>query len=608
MLSAGRALLLILHAALALTCARPAGAADIDAFDGTGIAVLEDPGAHATLAEIRQRDPSAWRIEPSANPNIGYSASAYWFRIELRNPAPAEAVRLLEIAAPALDHVDVHVEDDQGRTTTLRMGDTLRFDQRPLPHRHFVVPLRWRAHETLRLHVRVQSTSPVQFPVRLWTDVGFQEQQQREILVQGLYFGVMLAMFVYNAFLFLSVRETAYLWYVMCVLCAAGFAFALSGFGFQHAWPDHPAWNPVSIVAMLGGSIGFSCLFAHQFLDMRRSSPRLAVALLVTGLPALLWLFLSPFVPYATLIRLAIANAAIGVVLGFVVGISRMRDGFQPARYYLLAWSMLLVGTAVLALNKTGFLPRNDITENAAQAGSAIEVVLMSFALAARLAQERRLREQAQAQAIRMQREANDLLEQRVVDRTRALEEANLQLQELSHTDGLTGLHNRRHFDESLALEAQRAVRSNTSFALLLIDIDHFKRINDTHGHPAGDECLRNMAAIVRANVRRATDMVARYGGEEFCAIVPSITADGARQLAEHIRQQVERTAIPWGAQQIRLTVSIGVCCGTPSSAAEALAMLQQTDAALYESKHRGRNRVTLVPLAGRPAVAELPH
>jgi two-component system, sensor histidine kinase LadS len=607
MLSAGRALLLVLHAALALICAPPALAVDIDAFDATGIGVLEDPSTHATLADIRQRPPSQWRTEPSASPNLGYSASAYWFRIELRNPGPSEAERLLEIAAPALDRVDLHVEDGQGRTTSLQMGDALRFEQRPLPHRHFVAPLKWRAHETLRLLVRVQSTSPVQFPVRLWTDDGFLKHQQREILVQGLYFGVMLAMLVYNAFLFLSVRETAYLWYVLCVLGAAGFNVALGGFGFQYLWPNQPAWNPISMVATLGGSIGFSCLFAYQFLDMRRSSPRLAVALLATGLPALLWVLLSPFVPYGTLIRLAIANAAIGVVLGFVVGISRTRDGFQPARYYLLAWSMLLVGTAVLAFNKIGFLPRNDFTENAAQIGSAIEVVLLSFALAARLSQERRLREQAQAQAMQLQREANELLEQRVVDRTRALEEANLQLRELSNTDGLTGLHNRRHFDESLAHEAHRAARSNTSFGLLLIDIDHFKRINDTYGHLGGDDCLKHVAAVVRANVRRTTDLVARYGGEEFCAILPAITTEGAQHLAEQIRRRIENTAIAWGAQQIRLTASIGVCCGTPSSVQEAMVMLQQADAALYESKRHGRNRVTLLPVPAR-AASGLPH
>lgn len=238
-------------------------------------------------------------------------------------------------------------------------------------------------------------------------------------------------------------------------------------------------------------------------------------------------------------------------------------------------------------------------TENAAQFGSAIQVVLLSFALAARLADERRLREQAQAHAIRVQSEANSLLERRVVERTQALEQANLKLSELSQTDGLTGLHNRRHFDDMPPLEAQRAVRTRTVLALMMIDIDHFKRVNDTYGHPAGDDCLRQVAGVVRQNMRRATDIIARYGGEEFCAILPAITFEGAQHLAEKVRLHVEGMNIVWEGLPIPLTVSVGVCCGTSTGAQEASDMLRRADEALYESKHQGRNRVTQVPFSG---------
>lgn len=605
----GRALRSLRHAVLALACtlAGVASAApvDIDAFDGaSGISLIEDPTATATLADIRKRPPADWRAATSANVNLGYSASAFWFRFELRNPSLSDAKRLLEIAAPVLDHVDVHVEDAQGRTTAIRMGSALPFAQRPLAHRHFVVPLQWSPQETLRLHVRVQTASSVQFPVSLRTQPAFHAEVQAEVLLHGLYFGVMLAMLVYNLFLYLSVREASYLWYVLWVAGAAGFVGATGGFGFQYLWPDRPHWNGPIRVGLLAGSVGFACLFAYQFLDLRRQSPRLGATVLAIGLPSLAIAIASPIAPYGVLIRLAIATALAGAAIGFVIGISRLRDGFAPAKYYLIAWSVVLVGAATLALNKIGVLPHNVITENASQVGGALQVVLLSFGLAARLADERRWREQAQAQAIRTQREANESLEQRVNERTRALEEANARLRDMSQTDGLTGLRNRRHFDEQVLLEAHRAARTRVDFALLLIDIDHFKRINDTHGHLAGDECLRQVAATLKEQVRRATDTVARYGGEEFCAILPAISADGASQLAEQVRLQIERTVVAWGDAQIRLTVSVGVCCGSPSTPQEAQAMLQQADAALYESKRLGRNRVTLAGLPPGPGSA----
>ena len=170
--------------------------------------------------------------------------------------------------------------------------------------------------------------------------------------------------------------------------------------------------------------------------------------------------------------------------------------------------------------------------------------------------------------------------------KTRDLEEANEHLSKaietlhrISAQDGLTGVSNRRTFDETLALEWRRAMRTRTPISLLLVDIDHFKNYNDTHGHQAGDECLRRVAQTLRNSVHRAADLVARYGGEEFVVLLPDTPVEHARQIAESIRAAVEK---------LGATVSIGVA----SELSSIEALIRKADEALYEAKRLGRNQV----------------
>ncbi len=196
------------------------------------------------------------------------------------------------------------------------------------------------------------------------------------------------------------------------------------------------------------------------------------------------------------------------------------------------------------------------------------------------------------------------MLEARVYERTRALEEArqgletaNAELLRLSATDALTQLANRRRFDSVLDEEIRRARRSGSPLAVLLADIDHFKRINDSYGHPFGDECLRQVAAVLMAHCQRAGDLAARYGGEEFVVLLPASDQRQAVVLAERIRQDIERLQLRHGDLPVALTISLGVAT-LGSTCASAEALLAAADAALYAAKHAGRNRVVCAPEA----------
>ncbi len=179
------------------------------------------------------------------------------------------------------------------------------------------------------------------------------------------------------------------------------------------------------------------------------------------------------------------------------------------------------------------------------------------------------------------------------------LEESNQELARLSRLDGLTGLPNRRVFDETLAHEWRRLARERLTLSVVMLDVDFFKKYNDAHGHVSGDQCLRSVASAIGRCARRPADLSARYGGEEFAIVLPNTHADGARHVAERICLAVESLALPHdgrGDGSRVVTVSLGVGCVVPVAGEPSTSLVELADADLYEAKRSGRNRVGAGP------------
>jgi diguanylate cyclase (GGDEF)-like protein len=189
--------------------------------------------------------------------------------------------------------------------------------------------------------------------------------------------------------------------------------------------------------------------------------------------------------------------------------------------------------------------------------------------------------------------EMNRELEAKIHERTHELAEANARLAQLAVTDGLTGLYNHRHLHERLTLEVERSQRSGLPLSLLMLDVDTFKQFNDTFGHPAGDEVLRQLARVL-TDTRRANDVVARYGGEEFAVILVDTAKFTAAKVAERVRERVAAHDFSDAAQKAgKISVSIGVAT-FPDDGADAEGLVRAADTALYAAKRAGRNRVVL--------------
>lgn len=184
-------------------------------------------------------------------------------------------------------------------------------------------------------------------------------------------------------------------------------------------------------------------------------------------------------------------------------------------------------------------------------------------------------------------------MQRALVDMTQKLNEANVKLQRLSATDGLTGISNRRMYDELAIREWRRCERMNKPLALVMIDVDHFKLFNDKYGHQAGDECLKKVADQVGRAAPRATDLAARYGGEEFVLVLGETDTDGAKWIANRLRQQVSDLNIPHYATESRhVTISCGVASVVPDEKNSLEILLKSADFALYQAKKTGRDRV----------------
>jgi two-component system chemotaxis family response regulator WspR len=202
-----------------------------------------------------------------------------------------------------------------------------------------------------------------------------------------------------------------------------------------------------------------------------------------------------------------------------------------------------------------------------------------------------RIRYHSKAYCNQLQRdEANRALRQS----QQQLLEANIELQRLNNMDGLTGVSNRKHFNDYIEVEWKRAVRERSSLSVLMVDVDDFKRYNDTYGHLAGDEVLRKVAEAIRKSAVRPADLAARFGGEEFSVVLPATPVAGAHTVGEKLRRNVENLRVPHSASSVGefLTVSIGGASTIPRREDSFLVVIETADVALYQAKQSGKNRV----------------
>ncbi len=581
---------------------------------------LEDPARTLAFDDVR-RDGARFERREGEVANYGYSYSAHWMRFRL----PAASVpMLLEVAFPSLDDIELRVPvrgAKGGVEYRLQWaGDTRPWAERGVKHRNHVfrVPADYLAGEWF--YLRVQSRSVVTVPLRLWTQQAFVQAERDAQLGFGLFYGFIAALLLYNVMLWVSLRDMAYFWYVLYVSAFLMALFVFDGFAFQYLWPENTWWANHALGAAFCLTLAFGVMFARRFLDIPRIAPVadrlfLGVAALAAAGAALA--ASGAGVSYGTVMRSLSAVGFASAGLTLYVAVRELLRGYRPARYFLLAWTALLVFIGLGALRNYAIAPTHFLTVHGLHVGLALDVLLLSFALADRINAIERERKLAQTQALASQQalleatQANERdLERRIAEHTAELNRANdklrreaseredmvARLQEQEQTlrfmaqhDALTGLPNRHSMQQRLSLAIELAKRNRKKVAVMLVDLDRFKQLNDSRGHAAGDEALVTVAERLRTSVR-GSDTVARYGGDEFVVIAADLDrAEDAGHVAEKIADMVS-LPVPLDGGPWRVGCSIGISV-FPDDGADPAVLLAYADKAMYAAKAKNDAR-----------------
>ncbi len=552
-----------------------------------------------SLPQLQAMADDQWQDIPAASINFGFTNNHVWIRMPLAQlPFDyRQSPWILELGYPLIDHAELYILNSSTILLRTAAGNDLPYAARPIavPELAFPVPPLSQA-DWLYLHVH--SDSSVQIPMRAFPEQEYWQQRVASVTFDAAFYAILLSMLAYNLLIFLLTRDVVFLLYSLSIAAFATMMASLHGWTYALLWPASPHLNDLTILLSLALSEIFLALFGLFFLRLRRLHPRAFRLYSSYVVSAVILALMSFYLPYHSMIQLLTGQGILMSISALVLGLllwwqTRSRDVFL---FFLAAFS-LIFGLLLYALQKFGAVPVNMVTEHAAEIGSIIQVVLLALSMADRHNRERQARLAAQDVIINMQREANSVLDQKVRERTEDLEQLNLRLQEESTTDALTRVRNRRYFDQRFYTLYQDAFRQQTSLALLLIDIDHFKQFNDTHGHQLGDTVLQKVAQGMLQVIKRPQDSVYRYGGEEFAILLPNTDEKGAMQVAEQLRTRIDRLRISHQHEQLSVTASIGLCAAIPQGREQQEALYQQADKALYQAKERGRNRSCALPL-----------
>ena len=357
---------------------------------GPELEFFEDVRGSASIADVSSAALDAsFRRQSAAVLNAGYTRSAYWLRVDLTyqpREARGQKVWLLDLAYPPLDHVDLYLPDAQGGfQLASRSGDAWPFSQRQIKQSGFLFALELQPGQTQRVYLRVASAGSVQAPLSLWAPTAYLEDLTAHTYLLGIIYGVMLVMLLYNLFVYLSVRDASYLYYIFYIASIGLYQATANGVGAQYLWPDNPVIANAAPPFLIGATALFGAQFVRSFLSMSTWSRGLDLSLRLMMLCGLGLIVLTLTAGYSLPLKLAPYVAVPFVLLCFTAGIRAWRRGLRVARYFLLAWSAFLSGGLVYTLMVLGYLPSNFFTLYASQIGAAMEVTLLSLALADRI-------------------------------------------------------------------------------------------------------------------------------------------------------------------------------------------------------------------------------
>ncbi|HEY0744226.1 MAG TPA: sensor histidine kinase [Chryseosolibacter sp.] len=389
------------------------------------VSFLVDSANTATIREVSSSDFTTKFHASHGNLRFGYLKPNLWLKIQIKTATPSTHW-LLEIPAPYLEYVDFYQGMPNGSWHHSRAGYYVKQSSRVKSHTNHLVPLRFLPDSATTVYIKIAGRSPKTFPIFIVEETQLNAKTRYEDIGYGLFFGILLVMFFYNLLLFVTLKQTNYLLYICTIVCTFLIFAAASGYGGKFLWPETPEMNFYAGRLTLGIMIIFLSIFTIRFLEVKKYSDTLYY-LLASLVPLGIIAFM--LVVTETLSSAGNNLVTLSTVLFLITGIYCRIKGNKTATYFIAAWTFYLIGGLLLTLRNSGVLDYTFWTTHFVEIGAALETTIIAFALGDRYRRYKQEKEEIQLLALKVQQEATERLEMKVMERTEELSKANLELQ-----------------------------------------------------------------------------------------------------------------------------------------------------------------------------------
>ena len=399
------------------------------------LSIFEDKSSFLSIKKAILQDKD-FILAKTDKPNYGYTKSAFFAKFIVRNDSKQAQDIWIEVDYPSLDSVSFFVLKNNSLSKTFHSGCRMPFSQREIEAKSFLFKTQLAPFEEQTLVVRVRTERNTTFPIAIYKPEYYTKISNSNVIGMGLYYGIMVAMLLYNLFVYSVLRERSYLYYLFFLLSMLSFSLSYYGQGFQHIWPNLPSFNRFNIPFFIASLSLAALAFGREFLSTHKRMPVANRVLEILMAISFIILVLSLVLPSKISTISAVFMGLPSISALVYVAVVSLRRGFLPAKYFTIAWSVFLLGALLTALRSLGVLPHNFFTVYSIQIGSVMEVILLSLALADRISilrkevaekalEKERIEKQKEVEQKEFIEKQNERLELLVAERTHELFERN---------------------------------------------------------------------------------------------------------------------------------------------------------------------------------------
>ena len=510
-------------------------------------------------------------FETNKNDSIsyGFKHGKLWVHFVIENKTDKEFNGVLDSSIGWIDQYDVYIEKKDSATLHYELGNNQNVSNKPINTVSPAIPIRIQANDNLDITICISGKHAKLINPVLYTNKSFEKRRVYWHTLIGSIIGVLVAGILVGLFLFFLVREKIFLYYSLFILSIFIILGSYYGYLFQIYLPETSVYNEKIITLSIAFYSFSKILFSRHFLQTKHNMPiidkifQFFMGTYLILIVAAIFLDKGDIVTNISLNLLTIDSLLI-VYVSFRAYMMKIPGSLS----FLVAWTLSNVAGIIASMLVNGNINYADWIYSLSGLTNMIDIILFSYALAERTIILKKINQD--------------------------LKESNIVLESVAMNDALTGVFNRRFFDEQLQRLWEHNKTINSPVSLVMIDIDYFKQYNDRYGHQAGDRCLQQFASEIKNLTNDTSAIITRYGGEEFALIVDANT-EIAIKHAQEIKDRLKEISIPNESSSFGfVTASFGIATYIPKETKDYHDLIKSADEALYKSKNQGRNQYTV--------------